>query len=287
MGMVEWNTVLPDVLSGSAVLIIGAVGGGFFGFFRGKKKSALEIERKNMIYQPLLDELNPVYTFELNVLKNKETPILMEVVTNEYKYGLSTELQEKCNYLYSQIEQFNKINLVSVAHNKVVEIFENGYEEIFGSIIDGIGNNKDREGNEWEVEHLVLPVELIRKKDFNKSIINLLNNEEMFDSEVCVDENNNIFVPIYGDLVHVYNSVLHGTVNGVSNQLPPLKKELGMSSAEYIALNYDFFKIFNADTQKVRKYELREEIIFKSQEVIEDLKEVIRKIVQIYEVEEI
>ncbi|MDW0118613.1 hypothetical protein QTL97_16935 [Sporosarcina thermotolerans] len=287
MGIIEWETVLTDVLSGSAVLIIGAVGGGLFGYFRGKKKSVLAIERKNMIYQPLLDELNPISNFELNVFKNEEASILKEVVTNEYKYGLSTELQEKCNQLYSLIQQFNKINLVSVAQNKIVGIFESGYREIFGSIIDGISNNKDRDGNEWEVEHLALPVELIRRTDFKKSIINLLNNEELYDSEVCVDENNNIFVPIYGELVHVYNSVLHATINGVSNQLPPLKKELGMSPAEYMALNYDFFKIFNADTQKIRKYELREEIIFKSQEVIEDLKEVIRKIVQIYEVEEV
>ncbi|MFJ7848155.1 hypothetical protein ACIQXR_04760 [Peribacillus sp. NPDC097224] len=97
----------------------------------------------------------------------------------------------------------------------------------------------DREGNEWTVEHLALSVELIRREDFNKPIINLLNNEDMYDSEVCVDEANNIFVPIYGGLVHVYNSVLNATVNGVSNKLPPFKKELGMSLAEYMALNYD------------------------------------------------
>lgn len=60
-----------------------------------------------------------------------------------------------------------------------------------------------------------------------------------------------------------------------------------MSSAEYMALNWDFYKIFNVDTEKLRKYELREEIIFKSQEVIEDLKVLIRKIVRIYEVEEV
>lgn len=285
--MVEWNTVFTDVLSGSAVLIIGAVGGGFFGYFRGKKKSALAIERKKTIYQPLLDELNSISNFEVNVLVNLNTPILRKVVSEEYKYGLSEELQGKCNTLCSLIGQFNKIDLVSVAHNKIIEIFKNGYEEIYGSIIDGISYNTDREGNEWEIEHLALPIELIKRKDFNKSITNLLSNEEMYDSEVCVDEDNNIFVPIYGNLVDVYNSVLHGTVNGESNQLPPLKKELGMSSAEYMALNWDFYKIFNVDTEKLRKYELREEIIFKSQEVIEDLKVLIRKIVRIYEVEEV
>lgn len=287
MGIIEWNTVLTDVLSGSVVLIIGVVGGGFFGYFRGKKKSSSGIERKNTIYQPLLDELNPVGNFELNLLKKKETPLLREIVTNDYKYGLSAELQGKCNHLYSLIEQFNKIDLVSVAHCKIVKIFENGYEEIFGSIIDGISNNTDREGNEWDEEHLVLPVELIQRRDFDNSIISLLNNEGMYNSEVCVDRNTNAFVPIYGDIVKIYNSVLHANVNGVRNQLPPPKKELGMSPAEYMALNYDFFKMYNTDSQKLKKYEYREEIIFKSQEVIEDLKEVIRKIVEAYEAEEV
>ena len=287
MGMVEWNTVLTDILSGSVVLLIGAVGGGFFGYFRGKKKSALAIERKNELYQPLLDELDSISKSKLDVLINIKTPILSEVVSKEYKYGLSKELQEKCTLLHSLIEQFNKINLVSVAHNKIIEIFEKGYEDIYGSVIDGISYQSDREGNEWEIEHIALPIELVQRKDFNKSIINLLRNQGMYDREICVDENNNIFVPVYGELVYIYDSALNVTVNGISHPLPPLKKELDMSPAEYIALSYDFFKKYNADTQTLRKYELGEEIIAKFQDIIQDLKDVIRKIVCIYEVEEI
>ncbi|CAH0309058.1 hypothetical protein SRABI96_04908 [Peribacillus sp. Bi96] len=284
MSIVEWNTALTDVLSGSVVLIIGAVGGGVFGFFRGKKQSAVAIERKNNIYQPLLDELEPMGNFELNVLINKKTPILVEVVTNEYKYGMSTELQEKCNYLYSQIEQFNRIKLVSIANDKIVEIFKNGYEELYGSVIDGVSYHSDKAGNEWEDEHLTIPVELIQRGNFDKLIVNLLNTEGMYDYEVRVDD---ISEPIYGDLVNIFNSTLNVSINGVNHPLPLLKKELGMSPAEYMALNYDFFNIYNTDTQKLRKDELREEIILKSQEVIQDLKDVIRRIVLIYEVEEI
>lgn len=287
MSIVQWNTVFTDVLSGSVVLLIGAVGGGFFGYFRGKKKSALAIERKNGVYQPLLDELIPISNFEISVLKNIKTPILNEVVSEEYKYGLSDELQEKCNLLHTLIEQFNNINLLSVANNKIIEIFEHGYEEIYGSIIDGVSYHLDRDGEEWENEHLVVPIELIHRMDFNKSIISLLNNEGMYDCEVCVDEDNNIFEPIYGDLVSIFNSVLNVSINGISNQLPPLKRELGMRPAEYMALNYDFFKKFNADTQVLKKYVLKEDITYKSQDVLQELKEIIRKIVRIYEVEEI
>ncbi|WGT39277.1 hypothetical protein QH639_00125 [Lysinibacillus sp. 1 U-2021] len=60
-----------------------------------------------------------------------------------------------------------------------------------------------------------------------------------------------------------------------------------MSLAEYIALHYDFFKIFNSDSQIIKKIELKEEIIEKSGEIISDLKGIIKKIVKTYEVEEI
>ncbi|WP_137744600.1 hypothetical protein [Robertmurraya siralis] len=287
MAKIEWDTFLTDFFSGVAVLIFGALIGWITGFLQGKKKSSLGIERKNEIYQPLLDELFPLSQFECNVLITQEVPILKEIVTNEYKYGLSKELQGKCNNLFSLIEQFNKINLVSIAHNKIMIIFQRGYEEIFGSIVEGVSIHTDREGNEWEEEHIALPIELIRRGDFEKDIISLLNKEEMYDYEVCVDRENSNYVPVYGDLVYIYDSVLNATINGESHKLPPLKRELNMSPAEYIALHYDFFEIFNEDKQKLLKFELREEINLKSQEIIDELKGIIRKIVKTYEIEEI
>ncbi|MBT2571476.1 hypothetical protein [Planococcus sp. ISL-110] len=287
MGIVEWQTVLTDVVSGVGVLLIGAVGGGFVGYFRAKKKSSLAIERKNLIYQPLLDELDSKINFKLYTLKNIETPILMDIVKNDYKYGLRAELEKKCSRLYSLIEQYNKISLVTIAHSKIEEIFINGYEEIFGSIVDGISIHTDREGNEWEIEHLVLPVELIQRSQFDKNIGNLICNEGMYDSEVCLDEHNNVFVSTYKELIDLYSSVLYATINGKRNQLPPLKKEIDMSPAEYIAVEFDFFEIFNKDPQKLKKDELRKEIKLESQKMVEHLKEIIRKIIDVYEHEEI
>jgi hypothetical protein len=287
LGKIEWATFITDFFSGVAVLFFGALMGWITGYFQGKKKSSLGIERKNEIYQPLLEELLPLSQFEWNVLITQEIPILKEIVTNEYKYGFSKELQEKCNDLYSLINQFNKINLVSIAHNKIVVIFQRGYEEIFGSIVEGVSIHTDREGNEWEEEHIALPIELIQRGDFERDIISLLNKEEMYDYEVCVDRENSNYVPVYGDLVRIYDSVLNATINGESYKLPPLKRELIMKPAEYIALHYDFFEIFNTDEQKLLKFELREEIISKSQEIIEDLKGIIRRIVKTYETEEI
>ena len=60
-----------------------------------------------------------------------------------------------------------------------------------------------------------------------------------------------------------------------------------MSPAEYIAVEFDFFEIFNKDPQKLKKDELRKEIKLESQEMVENLKGIIRKIIDVYEHEEI
>lgn len=283
MSLIEWDTVFTDVLTG--VILLGA--GGIVGFFTGKKKSSLAIERKRELYQPLLEELD----LGCKLIKKEhvikiELLLLNESVVNEYKYGFRSKLKEKCNNLHSLLIKYNNIDLVSVARSIIVDIFEESYEELFGSKIDGVSYQSDRHGNSWEVEHFAEPIELIRKANFDKSITHLLQNEGMYDSEVCVDSQNEIFEPIYGDLVSIFNSALNININGIDFKLPPLKKDIDISPAEYMALN-DFFKRFNADTQTINKNNLRKEIIENTQEIIKVLKEIIRKIVDRYEVEEI
>lgn len=283
MDLIEWNTVFTDVLTG--VILLGA--GGIVGYFTGKKKSSLAIERKRELYQPLLEELDLLCNFlKKEQIKKIELPLLNESVVNEYKYGFRRKLKEKCNKLNSLLIQYNNINLISVAQNIIVDIFEESYDELFGSKIDGVSFQSDRYGNSWEVEHIAEPIELIRKANFEKSITLLLQSEGMFDREVCVDSQNEIFEPIYGELVSIFNSALNININGVNFKLPPLKKDIDISPAEYMALN-DFFNRFNADIQTIKKNKLRKEIIENTHQIIKELKEIIRKIVDIYEVEEI
>lgn len=282
MAIVEWETVLTGVLSSIASLVIGGV----IGFLKGKKKSAIAIERKNLLYQPLHDELFQVSS-KLDVLQTVRTPVLFEVVSNGYKYGLAKKLYKKCTDLYALIEQLNKINLVSIANTEIIEIFEKGYEELYGSKVDGVSHYLDRDGNEIEQSNLSIPIEMIHQTNFNKSILQLLQNEGQYDYEVLVDENNNLYEYTYRELVSIFNSALNVSINGEKHQLPPLKKELGIKPAEYIALNYDFFNGFHTKSQTLRKYELRNEIIEKSIVITKDIKKIIRKIVRIYEIEEI
>ena len=58
------HEVLKDIVSGTILLAIGGIGGWFGGVIKGKKQSSMAVERKNQIYQPLLDEIKTYTTFD-------------------------------------------------------------------------------------------------------------------------------------------------------------------------------------------------------------------------------
>ena len=93
---------------------IGGIGGWFGGVIKGKKQSSMAVERKNQIYQPLLDEIKTYTTFDWSILINIKPDILKQVVCESYKFGLNEEIQNKCNYLYEVIQEYNNIKPVAV-----------------------------------------------------------------------------------------------------------------------------------------------------------------------------
>lgn len=283
----DWNTILSDVISGSVLLIVGGIGGWFAGLFKGKKESSSAIERKNELYQPLLDDIEKYSKFDWSILEKVKTNFLKEITNNSYKYGVDREVQDKCNYLYGVISEYNSIDAVKVADSIIVDIFEKGYTDIYGSIIDGICYQSDRDGNEWEEEIIAEPVQTVRQINNSKVIESLLINEGMYSDEVCIDVENALFEPIYLQLKEIYSLALNVVINGEKYKLPKPVIELNMLPEEYMAYNYDFFKLYNSSKEIQRKYELREEIIYTSQSVVETLKEIIDKIVRVYEIEEV
>ncbi len=283
----DWNEVLIQVISGSVLLFIGAVGGWFTGLFKGKKESSAAIERKNEIYQPLLDDIEKYSTFDWPIMERVRANFLCKIVNDSYKFGLTIELQDKCNKLYNAVSEYNSINPIRVAHSIIVDIFTKGYEEIYGSIIDGICFHTERDGAEWEEEVIVEPVQVIKQLNNEDYIEHLLRNEGMYSDEVCIDEENALFEPIYLQLKRIYGLALNVVINGEQYKNPKPVIDLNMLPEEYMAYHYDFFELYNKDERIVKKYELREEIIYGSQAVIEELKEIIDKIVRIYEVENI
>lgn len=283
----DWNTILSDVISGSVLLIVGGIGGWFAGLFKGKKESSSAIERKNELYQPLLDDIEKYSKFDWSILEKVKTNFLKEITNNSYKYGVDREVQDKCDYLYGVISEYNSIDVVKVADSIIVDIFEKGYTDIYGSIIDGICYQSDRDGNEWEEEIIAEPVHTVRQINNSKVIESLLINEGMYSDEVCIDVENALFEPIYLQLKEIYSSALNVVINGEKYKLPKPVIDLNMLPEEYMAYNYDFFELYNSSKEIQRKYELREEIIYTSQGVVETLKEIIDKIVRVYEVEEV
>lgn len=283
----DWSEIWKDVISGSILLAVGGVGGWFSGLFKGKKESSSAVERKNEIYQPLLDDIKRYTAFDWSIMEKVKVDFLREITNDSYKYGIPSEIQDKCNHLYKVVKEYNSIDPVRVAHNIIVDIFTKGYVEIYGSIIDGICHHTERDGNEWDEEVIVEPVQIIKQLNNSKDIESLLRNEGMYSDEVCIDEENALFEPIYLQLKRIYASALYVIINGIQYQLPKPIIELKMLPEEYMAYHYDFFELYNYNEKIKSKYELREEIIYTSQSIVEDLKEIIEKIVRIYEVEKV
>lgn len=283
----DWNSIWGEVISGTILLGVGSVVGWFAGLIKGKKESSSAIERKNNIYQPLLDEIVRYSKFEWTILEKVKAVFLSEITNSSYKYGLSEELQNKCNYLYEIVCAYNRIDPIRIADNIIVDIFTKAYEEIYGSIVDGISYHSDRYGNEWEEEEIVEPVQIIKQINNSKEIESLLRNEGMFSDEVCIDYENGLFEPIYRQLKRIYASALYVIINGKRYENAKPVIDLKMLPEEYMAYQYDFFKIYNADEKIKQKYELREEIIYTSQAIVEELKERIGKIIRVYEVEQV
>lgn len=283
----DWNAILKEVISGSILIVVGGIAGWFGGLFKGKKESSRAIERKNEIYQPLIDEIEKYSDFDWTIREKIKVPFLKDIVNNSYKYGIRDEILNQCNYLFDIINDYNSVDSIKVAHSIIVSIFEKGYAEIYGSIVDGISYQSDRDGNEWEEEIIAEPVQVVRQSNYSKEIEDLLYNEGMYSDEVCVDEENATYMPIYIQLKRIYHLALNVIVNGKEYIKPKPAIELNMLPEEYIAFHYDFFEIYNNDERIKKKYELREEIIYMSQAIVQSLKETIDQIIKIYEAEEL
>ena len=283
----DWNVIWNDVISGAILLAIGSTGGWFAGKLKGKKESSEAIKRKNDIYQPLLNELEKYSQHDWDILSKVEAKLLKEIVNDSYKFGLYEDLQGKCDYLYQVMEEYNNINVVKIAHSVIVDIFTKAYEIIYGSTIEGISYHSDRYGNEWEEEEIVEAVKIIQDMHYMKDIENLLRNEEMYSDEVCIDYENDLYEPIYGQLKRIYSGALNVVINGEKYKNPKPIIDMTMLPEEYMAYHYDFFQKYNRNEKIRRKYELQEEIIYTSQSIIQELKDIIKKIVLIYEIEKV
>lgn len=281
----NWTDIWKEVLAGTLIFIISLIITYMIGIVNGKKKSADAITRKNDIYLPLHDEIELVLE-NINVFENNRLKFASEVMVNNYKYGLDESIITKIDILNELICSFDKINLVNIAHNVIVDHFEFGFTNLFGSIVDGISYNVSPEGYEYETENYVEEFESIKFLSSPDLIIPLLKSEGM-PTYSLYDNDGYEYATLYDDLVRIYSIAMNTKVNGI--KVPNRKRIINWdkSAAEYFAYNSEFFNDFNNNEQTKKKYLMKDNILVLAREIIEDLEIIIKKIVLQYEKEQI
>lgn len=288
------NSVVVEVIAWGVTVIITAVGSGVLSFLKGRRKgesiSVQAVERKNKVFQPLVDELENQAYGEWGISQRLETPRLDECVINSYKYAFDDNLKQTLQQLYDLHCAFNDINSLTVAHSVVCKIFEMGYEKLYGSIVDGISYREIADGEYIDEEVIAEPVNSIHMYN-EKMYKKLLDKEGFPDASVFVPVEDcpegGYYEAIYSDLRNEYAGAFNTYINGQKYELPKCQIDIKMPPEDYIAYQYDFFEIFNKEERIVKKYEIKEEIILLSQSIVQELKERIEKIVKTYEVEQI
>lgn len=250
-----------------------------------RQSPAIAIDRKNKVYQPLLEELEPYTESDWSILDDVNAEYLHTLVEESYKCPLPEKLQEECSDLDANICNYNQIDVVRVAHNIIIEIFKDAYEALYGSIYDGIFQYREYDGSVREDKKLATPIQLIEEGGFEELIDDLLYNEGMYSDVVLINREQQISEPIYGQLKEIYHQALNVWINEEKYSLPEAKIEIDMLPEEYIAYHYDFFERYNAHAEIKEKKKNREEIIYKSQGIVQELKEIIETIVRKYEME--
>lgn len=285
MFSLTWSPIWQGFIADLAILLVSVIISGIIGFFKGRKVSCDAVSRKKQIYQPLIDELNPISSGSLDVLSNIQINFTKEIIYNNYKYSIDSKLLEKMKCLSKKVEKYEEISLINVAKDVLVSQFINGYKDLYGSVIAGTSYSEDQEGTKYEIEHEVQELDNLKRVNCNEDIKSLLNYEGM-PSLAFRMKNNNVDY-IYEEVFHIYDKAFLNNINGKTTTNRKMLKEWDGRPSEYIAYNYDFFDSFNKAPKTIEKYQLREEIIELSQKIIEELEGIVEKIVCKYEKENI
>lgn len=263
------NSFVRDLI----LVFIPLVGGVITGYIKGKKVSTDAINRKNILYQPLINELSVFNESKLN--SKFKTTFLNEVVNNNYKYLIDNKLMKKLKTLRDDVQTYENIDLNQIAQDVFIENFINGFEDLHGSIINDFS---DKEGVKEEVKEL----EILRKANLGDLVKTLLNSEGTPTYFISIKTNTptDYVYPTYKEIIFIYKKTFSRALIQRSKKI-----EWEGIRAEYIEYTYGFFKNFNEKERVVQKKRLKEKIILNSEVIISELKCTISKIVKKYEKE--
>lgn len=264
------------VVSGLILMLIT----GIVAYIKGKRLSIDAINRKISIYIPLINQL---LIMEQNTIESTfNVDFVMDVVKNNYKYAISKKVYKNLSKLLDLINEFEDIRIESVAHRIIVESFVEVYERKFGTIIDGISFNSTIDGDEYEIEEEVPELSNLKHYLNPETLKKLIANMDMDQYILNLEEND--YVYINEDLVNIFDIAFNSSFDGREPNKLIIEGWNG-SLAEYMAYNIDFQDKFNDDMYINRKVELLKKILTLSDNISNDLKTIVNKIVKKYEKE--
>lgn len=268
--------IISSIVSGLGVHYLG----------KKEKKSLAAISRKQDLYLPMIDELDAISNKELNVFEQIRLPFIQNVREKNHEYCVNGKIIKKLQTLNNLIKSYNEINVSRIAHGILVSHFQNCYESLYGTVIDGYSHHVDQFGNEYYEEEEVEEFRFIKGYDFQREIKSLILHENMFD-HLIPSKDGDYDKDTYSDLVRIYELSINVSINGQpipKRETPP---NWSGTTAEYFAYHCDFFEKYNNHSDVIKKLELRDKIIKLAQGIAQDLKKMVKDIVYKYEKEEV
>ncbi|MDF2821604.1 MAG: hypothetical protein K0R15_2045 [Clostridiales bacterium] len=290
----DWNTIGQNIISSTISGILVVIFGGITGWFvyitgiKGKEKDQAASERKNQIYIPLKYELDSISHTSDNIWEKIESPEARKIVEKNDEFVVSESLFQQCDFLFNLINNYNSINLYTVASNILCKRFEEKYIELYGSITHPIMHwdeytKEEVEMEDWDQEFVDFRCNVYVKNNIDS----IFKNDPGYE-EYCQDIGR--IGPTEEYLTLLFSSVLpkkENTYIGIDFDSVNCEELTNkkITPAEYMIKDFNFFDRFEKDEKVQQKKSLLIEIKELSFSIYEDVTVKIRAIGKKYEVE--
>lgn len=273
------NDIFKEVIKTLMVSLLTGILSYLWGKRKGKKQSTDAIKRKEKLYIPIDDEMIDFKENNKDILERMDFPITFSFYNKIYRYEMDKNIIEKILELKKHVEEYNRINVISIAHEIIGERFTTIFKELFGSVVEATIPIVDQYGNEYEEDIYCEEYEAL-KYISDKEIKSLIRNRNY--PEYLISEIEDI---TYKDLVDIYSGCFNIVINGTPIKKRVIPNNWQGSISEYFAYNTNFLNEFNNNFEVKKKYELLKEIEQITFELKNNIQLIISKITKLYEKE--
>ena len=286
----DWSGIIGDIVSGTATAFICALAAWLiykFGF-KGKEDSQTASERKNEIYIPLRDELKAIYGKPENIWDRINVGFARKAVEDNAVFLLDETIARSLRQLFMLVDEYNGINLNTVAGNILCRRFREKYSELFGSATHLRTRYDEATNEEHEIEEDDFEVETFQHSIAyrNDDIRKIFLNREHDDFQIAIGKES----PVSAYIARMFAMAFHGPETKYINSICDERIKAAIASrhitiSEYMTDGFCFFDMFDNSPEAERKDYLLGEIRALAVQIAEDLDVIIRKIGKKYEKE--